>query len=72
MVTVLRTIVSFVSDHGYSFGEHGQYAKNTNFEESVRVPWIMHESRDGESLEQFQYQDPMVENESENRTKICH
>lgn len=36
-----NTIVIFTSDHGYHLGEAGQWCKNTNFEESVRVPLIV-------------------------------
>ena len=55
------TIVSFVADHGFQLGEHGQYGKNTNFEESVRVPWILHESlpNQAEQLTKYKYTDPV-------------
>ncbi len=37
-----RTLVSLVSDHGDEFFEHrGKGHRNTLFEESVRVPWIL-------------------------------
>lgn len=34
------TIVVFTSDHGWQFGEHGVFGKQTPFEESIRVPMI--------------------------------
>lgn len=36
-----NTIVVFVSDHGFKLGEHGGWAKLTNFERDARVPLIM-------------------------------
>ena len=37
-----RTIVALLSDHGFHLGEHGGlWRKNTLFEESLRVPFIL-------------------------------
>jgi hypothetical protein len=36
-----RTVVCFFTDHGWSLGEHGEWAKHTNFELDVHAPWIL-------------------------------
>ncbi|XP_051918340.1 iduronate 2-sulfatase isoform X1 [Hippocampus zosterae] len=36
------TIVVFTSDHGWSLGEHGEWAKYSNFDVATRVPLIFY------------------------------
>ena len=38
------TLVSLVSDHGWSLGEHQEWSKYSNYETASRVPWIITES----------------------------
>lgn len=37
-----NTIVALIGDHGWSLGEHQEWAKFSNFEVAVRVPLILH------------------------------
>lgn len=37
-----NTIISFVSDHGWSLGDHGDWCKYENFEVVTRVPLMFH------------------------------
>ncbi|XP_052429877.1 iduronate 2-sulfatase [Carassius gibelio] len=37
-----NTIVVFSSDHGWSLGEHGEWAKYSNFDVATRVPLIVY------------------------------
>lgn len=37
-----KTIVVFLSDHGYHLGEHSLWGKTSNFELDARVPFMVH------------------------------
>uniref|UniRef100_UPI00398EC26D iduronate 2-sulfatase isoform X2 n=1 Tax=Pristiophorus japonicus TaxID=55135 RepID=UPI00398EC26D len=37
-----NTVVVFTSDHGWSLGEHGEWAKYSNFDVATRVPLMFH------------------------------
>jgi len=37
-----NTIISFISDHGWSLGDHGDWCKYENFEVVTKVPLIVH------------------------------
>jgi len=37
-----NTIISFISDHGWSLGDHGDWCKYENFEVVTNVPLIVH------------------------------
>ncbi|AWP12491.1 putative iduronate 2-sulfatase [Scophthalmus maximus] len=37
-----KTMVVFTSDHGWSLGEHGEWAKYSNFDVATRVPLIFY------------------------------
>lgn len=41
-VSLSDTIVVLTGDHGYSLGEHAEWAKYTNYEVGVRVPLIVY------------------------------
>lgn len=40
--TLDSTLVLYMSDNGFAFGEHGLIDKRTAYEESMRIPMLMH------------------------------
>ncbi len=39
------TVVALIGDHGWSLGEHGEFAKFSNFESATRVPLVIFDPR---------------------------
>ncbi len=37
-----QTIITFLGDHGWQLGEHGEWCKQTNFELATRIPMMVH------------------------------
>ena len=37
-----NTIISFLGDHGWQLGEHGEWSKHTNFELATHAPMMVH------------------------------
>ncbi len=54
-----NTLIIFMADHGNSLGKHDEVSKNHFYEESVRIPFIMH--WDGKIL--ARYDDQMLMSE---------
>ncbi|XP_006881393.1 PREDICTED: iduronate 2-sulfatase-like [Elephantulus edwardii] len=64
------TIVVFTSDHGWSLGEHGEWAKYSNFDVATRVPLMFYVPGrtallPGTGAKLFPYIDPLLESSSE-------
>ena len=36
-----NTVVAVLADHGWELGEHGEWAKHTNYELAVHAPWML-------------------------------
>ncbi|XP_052026818.1 iduronate 2-sulfatase [Apodemus sylvaticus] len=58
-----NTIIAFTSDHGWALGEHGEWAKYSNFDVTTRVPLMFYVPGKTASLpaageKLFPYQDP--------------
>ena len=45
------TIVVFTSDHGDNLGSHHRFNKGLLIEESIRIPFIIHDARNGKPIE---------------------
>ncbi|XP_014375868.1 iduronate 2-sulfatase [Alligator sinensis] len=60
-----KTIVVFTADHGWSLGEHGEWAKYSNFDVATRVPLMFYVPGKTSSFanpggRQFPYLDPFT------------
>ncbi|XP_041497126.1 iduronate 2-sulfatase-like [Microtus oregoni] len=58
-----NTIIAFTSDHGWALGEHGEWAKYSNFDITTRVPLMFYvpgktTPLPGAGKKLFPYQDP--------------
>ncbi|XP_055455572.1 iduronate 2-sulfatase isoform X2 [Psammomys obesus] len=58
-----NTIIAFTSDHGWALGEHGEWAKYSNFDVTTRVPLMFYVPGKtappvGEGEKLFLYRDP--------------
>lgn len=54
-----NTIIVLTSDHGYSLGEHAEWAKYTNYEIGVRVPLIIYAPQQHSIEKATQINDPV-------------
>ncbi|XP_030621222.1 iduronate 2-sulfatase [Chanos chanos] len=48
-----NTIVVFSSDHGWSLGEHGEWAKYSNFDVATHVPLIVYKPDEASAVRNF-------------------
>ena len=53
-----NTVINFISDHGWSLGENGEYGKFGNFDVKTRIPWLIHDPENNPSMKTFAYKDP--------------
>lgn len=54
-VNLSDTVIVLTSDHGYSLGEHAEWAKYTNYEIGVRVPLIIYTPAIGHALQRHPF-----------------